>query len=122
MDDGQDNLDEMLRWRSRCSSLLAITIVVGGAVSLLPGLHPRLFNGGLWFLFALVPLLAVATLVTVYYLARVSLTHGGSSYAIQHVGLALVLLPIGLIGALIVPLLVRSDVEKGIAEWRRSRS
>lgn len=65
----------------------------------------------------LLPLGALAILL--YRLYHLAATHGGRRYAATHTILAAVLAPF-LVGIVLVPRLVISDVEKGVAAYRRA--
>jgi hypothetical protein len=66
----------------------------------------------LWIALALI---AVASLVTCYYVFRVGLCKSGLGYALGHALLCMALSCAGLIGIIVVPLQVRWDIQR----WRK---
>jgi len=67
------------------------------------------------------PALGIVSLIVWYHLFLCSRDGGGYGYAIGHLALSVLLTPLLYIGVLLVPLLVESDLAKGVADWRSLR-
>lgn len=119
------SMGRLLTWRQRGASALAVVVVallvvlVGDAVWsesppwLRGSLDSILITGSLLLLF-------VATAVW-WNLFRTARETCGLGYALGHVALSMVLTPVLYTGVLFVPLMVESDVRKGVARWRSQR-
>ena len=108
-------LQRMLSWRATSMKVFMLVAFLGivwtntsGTVS---GLGPILQVS--------LALLALLTLFVWYELFRCSLVLGGAGYAVAHLGLAIALTPLFYLGVIVVPLLVESDVTKGVAGYNR---
>lgn len=113
-----DELRGLSRWRARAGAA-TLAVVVGVALAAVaPG--PRSEAWALFLLGAALLVFVLAAVGTLVGLHRFARFAGGARYAASQTLLALVLTPVAGLGVWLVPLLVVSDAEKGIAEWRRA--
>ncbi|HED66310.1 MAG TPA: hypothetical protein ENJ09_12245 [Planctomycetes bacterium] len=103
---------------SRAHRLVSSLAFVGASLFLLDG--GGLLPGDLFlFLAAILAIgLVLASALTWNSLFRFARHYGGPWYAWCHLTLAVVLTPLLLIGVLLVPMLVASDVRRGFPGWR----
>jgi hypothetical protein len=91
-------LNKMRMWRSITAWSSVITIL--GLVSYFP------------FALMSVAVLGVASIMALMYMTRAAWHAVDSGYAIRHLGLAIFLMPLALLGVFLVTRLVESDIKK----------
>jgi len=107
----------MRRWRERNWWPLVLLVAVGVLASFTRGMPggAEILSLLSWLLVVVLVVVLVPTLFHLYAVARDTL---GLPYALAHLALAILLLPLG---GLLVPKLVESDRASGFADWRRGR-